>query len=96
MKISSLPVRDTNESFINIINAEHNKLAFLSIVALQIGEEIIRMAEKRKSAIENNFKESFLPKIKGDLKNRFYEHNLANFWIKHLARCWMMNSFSDS
>ena len=43
------PVRDTNYTVNNINNAEPNKLATLPNVTLEIGEELIRMAEKPKS-----------------------------------------------
>lgn len=66
------PVRDTNYTFNNINNAEPNKLATLPNVTLEIGKELIRMAEKPKSNFLNSFKERFLLKIKFDLKSRFY------------------------
>lgn len=50
---------DTNNAF-NNNNAEPHKQATLPNVTLEIGEELIRMAEKRESTFENSFKERVL------------------------------------
>lgn len=46
---------------------------------MQIGEELIRMAEQFQTTFENSFEEKVLLKIKCDLKSRLYKHSAAKF-----------------
>ena len=49
LNIPLSPIRDTNDTYSNINNAEPNILTTLPDVTLEIGEKFIRMAEKRES-----------------------------------------------